>query len=130
VIHHDLWDRDLPANPNLVTISPGGKKIDAVAQITKHGYVFLFDRTNGKPVFPIEEKPVPTNDALPGEEPWPTQPIPSLPEPFARQQFTINDVTNISPEIHKEMIERYKMVKYERAFAPPSKRRIMDLSGL
>ena len=121
VIHHDLWDRDLPANPNLVTISPGGKKVDAVAQITKHGYVFLFDRTNGKPVFPIEEKPVPTSDALPGEEPWPTQPIPSLPEPFARQQFTINDVTNISPEIRKEMIERYKMVKYEKAFTPPSK---------
>ena len=120
-IHHDLWDRDLPANPNLITIDHDGKKINAVAQISKHGYVFLFDRTNGKPVFPIEEKPVPTGNALPGEEPWPTQPIPSLPEPFARQQFTINDVTNISLETNKEMVERFKMVKYEEKFAPPSK---------
>src|SRR5436190_9826665 len=60
VVHHDLWDRDLAANPNLVTITKDGKKIDAVAQITKHGYIFLFDRTNGKPVFPINEMPVPT----------------------------------------------------------------------
>ena len=61
VVHHDLWDRDLPANPNLVTIMHNGKIIDAVAQITKHGYIFMFDRTNGKPIFPIEEKPVPAN---------------------------------------------------------------------
>src|SRR5471030_1117824 len=69
VVHHDMWDRDLPANPNLVTIQHNGKTIDAVAQITKHGFIFMFDRTNGQPVFPIEEKPVPQN-ALPGEYPW------------------------------------------------------------
>ena len=120
VIHHDLWDRDLPANPNLVTIERDGKKIDAVAQITKHGYVFVFDRITGKPVFPIEERAVP-RDALPGEETWPTQPIPTLPEPFARQKFTIDDVTNISPEAHAEMLEKYKKVKYEKMFTPPSK---------
>jgi quinoprotein glucose dehydrogenase len=120
VIHHDLWDRDLPANPNLVTIERDGKKIDAVAQITKHGYVFVFDRITGKPVFPIEERAVP-RAALPGEETWPTQPIPTLPEPFARQKFTIDDVTNISPEAHAEMLEKYKKVKYEKMFTPPSK---------
>ena len=120
VVHHDLWDRDLPANPNLVTIKHDGKDIDAVAQITKHGYVFLFDRTNGKPVFPIEEKPVPTN-GLPGEELWPTQPIPTLPEPFARQKFGPEDVTDLTPETHQEMMEKYKMVKYKTMFAPPSK---------
>lgn len=119
-IHHDLWDRDLPANPNLVTLMHEGKKIDAVAQISKHGYVFLFDRSNGKPLFPIEEKPVP-QQALPGEAPWPTQPIPTLPEPFARQTFTENDLTNISPEAHQEMLEKFRLVKYGQLFMPPSK---------
>jgi len=120
VVHHDLWDRDLPANPNLVTIQHNGKAIDAVAQITKHGYIFLFDRTNGQPVFPIEEKAVLTT-GLAGEELWPTQPIPSLPEPFARQQFGPEDVTDRTPAVHKEMLDRYNMVKYRDMFAPPSK---------
>lgn len=120
VVHHDLWDRDLPANPNLVTLHKDGKTIDAVAQITKHGYVFLFDRTNGKPIFPIEEKPVPQN-ALPGEEPWPTQPIPTLPEPFARQTITAGDITELSPEAHQEMTEKFNLVKYGTMFTPPSK---------
>jgi quinoprotein glucose dehydrogenase len=121
VVHHDLWDRDLPANPNLLTVEHDGKKIDAVAQITKHGYVFLFDRTNGHPIFPIKEVPVPTQGALPGEEPWPTQPIPTLPEPFARQQFTVNDLTNISSEAHAEMLEKFKQVRFGKMFDPPSK---------
>ena len=119
-VHHDLWDRDLPANPNLVTLHKNGKTIDAVAQITKQGYVFLFDRTNGKPIFPIEERPVPQN-ALPGEEPWPTQPIPTLPEPFARQTFSEEDITDITPEARREMTEKFKQVKYAHPFAPPSK---------
>jgi quinoprotein glucose dehydrogenase len=120
VIHHDMWDRDLPANPNLVTIKHNGKTIDAVAQITKHGFIFMFDRTNGQPIFPIEEKPVPTN-ALPGEQPWPTQPIPTLPQPFARQHFGPEDVTDLSPETHKDMMEKYSKVKYNTMFTPPSK---------
>ncbi len=119
-IHHDLWDRDLPANPNLVTVKHNGKAIDAVAQITKHGFIFLFDRTNGQPVFPIEEKPVSTK-GLPGEELWPTQPIPTLPEPFARQKFGPEDVTDRTPAVHKEMTDRYNMVKYRDMFAPPGK---------
>ncbi|HVW97248.1 MAG TPA: PQQ-binding-like beta-propeller repeat protein [Mucilaginibacter sp.] len=120
VVHHDLWDRDLAANPNLITIDHDGKTIDAVAQITKHGYIFMFDRTNGKPVFPITEKAVPQN-ALPGEYVWLTQPIPSLPEPFARQHFGPEDVTNVSPDVHKEMLARYLKVKYNTMFTPPSK---------
>lgn len=120
VVHHDLWDRDLPANPNLVTIQKDGKTIDAVAQITKHGYIFMFDRTNGQPIFPIKETPVPTN-ALPGEEPSPTQPIPTLPQPFMREHFGPEDVTDISPETHQYMLERYKQVKYNAQFTPPSK---------
>ncbi|MFL5772342.1 MAG: pyrroloquinoline quinone-dependent dehydrogenase, partial [Flavisolibacter sp.] len=77
MVHHDLWDRDLSANPNLVTLHKDGKIIDAVAQITKQGFIFLFDRVTGKPIFPIREISVP-QQALPGEEVWPTQPIPSL----------------------------------------------------
>lgn len=121
VVHHDLWDRDLPANPNLVTIQHDGKTIDAVAQITKHGFIFMFNRANGEPVFPIVEKPVPTTNALPGEHPWPTQPIPVLPQPFARQRFGPEDVTDLSPDVHKAMMEQYTKVKYNTMFSPPSK---------
>lgn len=120
VVHHDLWDRDLPANPNLVTVRHEGRKIDAIAQISKHGYIFLLDRTNGKPVFPIEEMPVSQN-GLPGEAPWPTQPIPTLPEPFARLKFTMEDVTDLTPEKNREMVEKYKQVKYGAIFTPPGK---------
>lgn len=119
-VHHDLWDRDLAANPNLVTIRHDGKEIEAVAQISKHGYVFLFDRANGKPVFPIEEKRMPSN-ALPGEETWPTQPIPTLPEPFARQHFGPEDVTDLTPETHRSMMEKFNKIKYGELFMPPSK---------
>jgi quinoprotein glucose dehydrogenase len=120
VVHHDLWDRDLPANPNLVTIQHNGKTIDAVAQITKHGFIFMFDRTSGQPVFPINEMKVPTA-GLPGEHVWPTQPIPSLPEPFARQKFGPEDVTDLSPAIHADMLAQYSNVKYRTMFSPPSK---------
>ncbi|PRY15494.1 quinoprotein glucose dehydrogenase [Pontibacter ummariensis] len=120
VVHHDLWDRDLPANPNLVTITKDGIRIDAVAQITKHGYVFVFDRDTGEPVFPIEEKPVPTS-GLPGEKVWPTQPIPSLPEPFARHKFDEEDVSDLTPETYQDMLTKYRAVKHKGMFAPPSK---------
>jgi len=119
VVHHDLWDRDLPAAPNLVTVNHNGKKIDALAQITKQGYVYLLDRTNGKPIFPIPEVPVP-QEALPGEKPWPTQPIPTLPESFSRQKFGPEDVSDLSPETHKELMEGYVKIKNRVQFTPPS----------
>ena len=120
VVHHDLWDRDLPANPNLITVKHDGKDIDAVAQISKHGFIFLFDRTNGQPIFDIKEKSVPVSD-LPGEEAWPTQPIPTLPEPFARQTIGADDITDRTPEAHKEMMDKFNKVKYRDMFIPPSK---------
>lgn len=120
MVHHDLWDRDLPANPNLVTLTKDGKTVDAVAQITKHGYVFLFDRVSGKPLFPIRETPVPQK-ALPGESIWPTQPIPSLPEPFARQQLSAKDVWGIDAAAKKEMQEKFRKVRFAAPFTPPSK---------
>lgn len=119
VVHHDIWDRDLPANPNLVTIKKDGKSIDAVAQITKHGYIFMFDRVNGKPIFPINEVPMPPSD-LPGEKAWPTQPIPVLPEPFARQDFGPGDVSDRTPEVQKELLEQYYKYRNGSKFIPPS----------
>jgi quinoprotein glucose dehydrogenase len=127
-VHHDLWDRDLAANPNLVTIQRNGKKIDAVAQITKHGYIFVFDRTNGQPVFPIKEVPVPGSD-LPGERPWPTQPIPELPEPFARQHFDSADVWGLTPEKQAALMEKFRQVKYNAPFTPPSKSGVWIFPG-
>ncbi len=86
-VHHDIWDRDLPAPPNLVTVTRGGQRIPAVAQVTKSGHVFVFDRKTGEPLFPIEERSFPAS-SLEGEQAWPTQPIPVKPLPFARQVLT------------------------------------------
>jgi quinoprotein glucose dehydrogenase len=91
LVHHDIWDRDLPAPPNLVTVTHKGKRIDAVAQITKQGYIFVFDRVTGKPLFPIKETAFP-QDAIAGEKLSKTQPIPALPVPFTRQHFTSKDL--------------------------------------
>ena len=118
----------VPTNPNLVTVHHDGKKIEAVAQITKHGFVFLFDRATGEPIFPIEEKAFPASD-LPGEETWPTQPIPTLPEPFARQKFTREDVSDLTPETHRELLARFDSVKYGAAFTPPSKKGVWIFPG-
>ncbi len=95
-VHHDIWDRDPPATPNLLTVTHKGpdgrpRRIDAVAQTTKQGYVFVFDRVTGKPLFPVEERPFPT-DGVKGEAVSPTQPVPLKPAPFTRQTFTGNDI--------------------------------------
>jgi len=92
-VHHDLWDRDLPAAPNLVTVTRDQSRIEAVAQIAKSGFVFVFDRSSGMPLFPIVERRVPRSE-LPGERAWRTQPFPLLPRPFARQEVRESDVTD------------------------------------
>lgn len=119
-VHHDIWDRDLPANPNLVTITKDGRSIDAVAQITKHGFIFLFERETGKPIFPTEEVAVPSSD-LAGEKSYPTQPIPSLPEPFVRQLFTQEEITNLSTEANEYVKKIWQGLRKEHLFTPPSK---------
>ena len=96
-IHHNLWDYDLPAQPNLVTVLRGGKEVPAVAQVTKMGFTFLFDRRDGKPLFEIEERKVPPS-SIPGEEAWPTQPFPVKPPPFARQSMKPDELTDVTPE--------------------------------
>ncbi|WP_236974777.1 outer membrane protein assembly factor BamB family protein [Membranihabitans maritimus] len=97
IVHHDLWDRDLPAPPNLLTIERNGEKIDVVAQITKTGYVYVFDRETGEPVYPIDEIPVPKSE-IEGEAAWPTQPIPQRPRPFSRQTLTSKDLNSYSED--------------------------------
>ena len=91
-IHHDLWDYDLPAPPNLVTVERDGKKTDAVAQTSKVGFLYVLDRITGAPLFPVEERPVPASD-VPGEQAWPTQPFPLKPRPYARQYMTAGDLS-------------------------------------
>lgn len=118
-VHHDLWDRDLPAPPTLLTVKHNGRPVDAVAQITKSGHVFLFNRDTGEPLFPIEERQVPPSD-LQGESAWPTQPLPTKPAPFARQLFTYNEITDISPESHRAVLDRFERVRPHVPFAPPS----------
>ena len=98
-LHHDLWDKDLPTPPTLVTVQHNGEAVDAVAQPTKNGYLYLLNRDTGDPLFPVEEVPVPTEGALPGEKPHPTQPIPTIPAPFARQSL---QPTDINPYLSEE----------------------------
>ena len=119
-VHHDILDRDLPAAPSLTTLVRNGKSVDVVAQIAKTGFVFVFDRTNGTPLFPIEEKPVPASD-IPGDVAWPTQPIPAKPAPFARQQITDNDLTDVSPEAHAAVLARFRTLRNDGLFTPPSR---------
>lgn len=128
LVHHDILDRDPPAPPNLLTISQNGKKIDVVAQITKQGYVFVFDRQTGAPIYPIEEKAVPASDVA-GEQAWPTQPVPVKPAPFARQTFTPEDI-NPYAENHEELIEMLKNSRYEGPFTPLSERGTIIYPGL
>lgn len=118
-VRHDLWDRDLPAAPNLLTVTHDGKRIDAVAQVTKSGHVFVFNRETGEPLFPMEEITVPPSD-LQGESAWPTQPLPTKPAPFARQVFDYDQITDISPESHRAVLDRFVKVRPHTPFMPPS----------
>ncbi|RZK73150.1 MAG: c-type cytochrome [Pedobacter sp.] len=106
MVHHDIWDKDLPAPPNLITVRQNNKTIDAVAQVTKQGLIFLFDRENGTPLFPIDEKPFPAS-TLPGEKTWPTQPIPRLPAPFSRQTVTEAEISTIA-ENRNELLAEFQ----------------------
>jgi quinoprotein glucose dehydrogenase len=119
-VHHDIWDRDPPAPPNLLTVKRNGKPVDAVGQVTKSGHVFVFNRETGEPLFPIEERIVPPSD-LQGESAWPTQPIPLKPAPFARQIFSADEITDISPESHKAVLEKFVKVRPHTPFLPPSR---------
>ena len=124
--HHDVWDRDLPAPPNLVTIKRDGNNLDAVAQITKQGYVFVFERETGKPVFPIDEVPVAT-DGVPGEVLSATQPIPRVPKAYARNTITENDI-NPHAENYQELLTQFRKLR-KHTYDPPSKEGTLMFPG-
>jgi quinoprotein glucose dehydrogenase len=117
-VHHDVWDYDLPAQPTLVTVSREGKPLPAVAQVTKMGFMFLFHRLTGEPLFPIEERPVPKS-AVPGETSWPTQPYPLKPPPYARQSMRPDEITDVTPESRKECMEMVQDAILEQKLYDP-----------
>ncbi len=120
-IHHDLWDRDLPAPPNLFTLKKDGKMIDVLATAGKDGVVYVLDRDSGKPIFPVVERPVPTANPLKGDEPWPTQPYPVKPAPFSVQYLTEDLLTDLTPEDHAFALKRFLTTRRGNKFEPPSR---------
>jgi quinoprotein glucose dehydrogenase len=118
-VHHDLWDRDFPSPPTLVSVMRDGKQIDAVAQTTKQGFVYLFEGATGKPLFPIESRKYPPSD-LPGEVAAPEQPLPTKPAPFARQRLTADILTNRTPEAHQWALEQFRTYRSDGQFVPLS----------
>lgn len=128
-VHHDLWDRDLPATPVLVTVNHDGKPRDAVAQTTKSGHVFLLDRDTGEPLFPVKETPYPASDLL-GEYTSPTQPLPIAPPPFARQRIDKEDLYPFNDTINKEARTLLSKVNYGGQFVPPSEKGSIIFPGL
>ncbi|HEY0528024.1 MAG TPA: PQQ-binding-like beta-propeller repeat protein [Gemmatimonadaceae bacterium] len=127
-VHHDIWDRDLPAAPNLLTVKRDGRDVDALAQITKSGFVFVFDRASGRPLFPIEERPV-SASRLRGEHAWLTQPFPTRPAPFARQSMTEADITDRTPASHDAALQRFRTLRHDGLFTPPSEKGSVVLPG-
>jgi len=119
-VHHGLWDWDNPAPPNLVSITVNGRRIDAVAQVTKQGFTYVFDRVTGQPVWPIIERAVPADSDVPGEKPYPTQPIPTKPPPFVAQGVSLEDANNLTPEIQAMAQEQMRKFRIGPMFTPPS----------
>ena len=118
-VHHGLWDYDNPAAPNLLDITVNGARVKALAQITKQGYVYTFDRVTGRPVWPIEEQPVPASD-VPGEKASPTQPVPSKPAPFEYQGSNVTDLADFTPEIRAMAEKAIQGFRTGPLFTPPS----------
>jgi quinoprotein glucose dehydrogenase len=121
-VHHDLWDRDLPCPPNLITVKHNGRNVDAVAQPTKDGLLFVLDRETGKPLFPVNEVEVPTSPALPGESPWPTQPVPVKPAPFSMQEVTEDNLTNRTITARAYALGRYNNSAHGSKYLPPNEK--------
>jgi glucose dehydrogenase len=128
-VHHDLWDYDFPQAPKLLTVRHDGRNVDILAQASKQGFLYVFDRVTGKPLWPIEERPVPQTDA-PGEQTSPTQPIPTMPPPFARQTFAERDINPfLTPDEQASLRELLKNSRNEGVFTPPSLRGSIEMPG-
>ena len=128
-VHHGVWDYDLAAAPNLVTINVDGRRIDAVAQVSKHGFTYVFDRVTGEPVWPIEERAVDTATDVPGEVLYPTQPFPTKPPPFAGQGVSLEDANDLTPEIRALAVAEMKRFRTGPLFTPPSLRGTLQRPG-
>ncbi|WP_255550884.1 pyrroloquinoline quinone-dependent dehydrogenase [Granulicella sp. dw_53] len=129
LVHHGLWDYDAPSPPNLVTITVNGRRIDAVVQLTKQGFAFVFDRVTGRPVWPIRERPVPPSD-VPGEEAWLTQPMPTKPQAFSEQGVNLKDAFDLSPYLKAEAVAQLEKYRLGNLYTPPSFRGTMMLPGI
>ena len=116
-VKHDIWDRDFPSPPTLVTVRHQGKPVDAVAQTTKHGWLYLFERTTGKPLFPVEAKAYPASD-VPGETAAATQVLPTKPAPFSRQSLTADMLSTRTPQVHQWAVEQFTKFRSEGQFVP------------
>jgi quinoprotein glucose dehydrogenase len=122
-VHHDLWDYDLVTSPKLLTVRHKGKMVDVVAQATKFGFLYVFNRVTGQPLWPVEERPVPKSDVL-GEASWPTQPFPTWPPPFARQKFTVEDINPyVDPEEKQRLRDIIAKAQNDGLFTPMSTKR-------
>ena len=129
VLRHDLWDRDLPAAPMLVTVMRDGRPRDAVAQVTKTGHVFLLDREKGTPLFPVTERAMPAA-VLPGERTAATQRFPTSPPPFSRQQITRKDLTTRTPAAHASALKLFEQFGTKHPFDPPNEKGIIIFPGV
>jgi quinoprotein glucose dehydrogenase len=127
-VHHGVWDYDVPAAPNLVDIVVDGRPVKALAQVTKQGFVFVFDRETGEPVWPIVERPVPQS-SVPGERLSPTQPFPTRPAPFERQGVSRDELIDFTPELRAEAERLIEPFEYGGLFHPPSLRGTINLPG-
>ena len=129
-VHHGLWDYDNPAAPNLLDITVDGTRVKALAQVTKQGFVFAFDRVTGTPIWPIEERPVDTDTDMPGERPSPSQPFPTRPDPFEYQGVFLDDLNDFTPELHEMALEIIEDYKIGPLFTPPSMKGTIMRPGL
>jgi len=129
MVHHDVWDRDLGAPPVLMTVNHEGEQVEAVAQASKRGDLFVLNRKTGEPLFPVEEQPV-SESGLPGEELWPTQPVPAKPPPFSRQGYDRSDLPTRSEEAHAYAMKRFNKMKKGGTFIPPNRTGTIMLPGL
>ena len=127
-VHHDLWDYDLPAQPVLVTLKRDGRDVPAVVQVAKTGFVFVLDRLTGRPLFPVEERPVPASD-VPGDAAWATQPFPVRPAPLARLTMTREEVSRVTPEAHKACLALFDGLVTRGPFTPSGLARTLNFPG-
>jgi quinoprotein glucose dehydrogenase len=128
MVHHDLWDYDMPAQPTLITVHRNGKSVPAVAQVTKMGFVFIFDRVTGKPLFPVEERRVPESN-VPDEAAWPTQPFPSKPPALVRQGLHETDITTVTPESHRYCVELFHSLETRGMYTPYGLKQTLVVPG-